>query len=248
MTDNDFIDVQPWPLSELVGTLVTRVAIARRGLIEDDAESDVFERETDRFELDAWARLELSSWLLAGDSEILDAPIGNLDEDQAETCHDALIQASSVAWALHVIPTPELPVFTDGEPERIALGWAPGPWTPVRTVLKAIRIRSDNVLARERERWELLYWRLMLPDPLDPDARAALAETTREIAEIGLLSLGDGDFATDGGVRFGELSAESLANHAREAEIRLRSLNWVCGLGNRIDSAPLIDGDEDQEP
>jgi hypothetical protein len=245
--DAGYIDIQPWPLPELVGTLVARVAIARRGLVESDAEGDVFERETDRFELDAWARMELTAWLLTGDPEILEAPVGNLDEDQADACHDALLQAATVAWAVNVIPSPTLPAFTDGEPERIALEWAPGPWTPVRNVMKTVRLRSDEDLARERERWELMYWRLMLPDPLDPDARAALADTVGEIGEIDLLPVSGGDFATDNGVRFAELPAETRETCAHEAEIRLRSLNWVCGIGERIDSAPLIDEESDQE-
>jgi hypothetical protein len=239
--DNGYIDIQPWPVPELVGNLVARTAIARRGVIEADSASDLFARETDRFELDAWARMELTPWLLTGDSEILESPVGNLEPGQLAVCHDAMFQASSVAWALHLVPAVELPIFSDGEPERLALEWAPGPWTPVRNVVKGARLRADEALARERERWELLYWRLVLPEPLDSDARIALADAVAEASEINLMPIHGSDFATDDGVRFCDLPAESRDAFAHEAEIRLRSLNWVCGIGERIDSAPLID-------
>lgn len=242
VNDDEFIDVRPWPPVELVGQLVVHVALGRRGLVEDDQEADVFERETDRFELDAWAKLELASWLAADDAKILAAPIGNLSGRQAERCDDALIVASSIGWAIRVVPARTLPLATDGGPEQAVLDWAPGPWTPVRNVVKAIRVRSDEQLAAERERWELVAWRCSLFEDeatIDVD-RAALEETLAELAASALVATDGQDFILEDGTMFSELGVDELGQIANEAELRLKTLNWVCGFGEAPQSAPLF--------
>jgi hypothetical protein len=245
---DDYIDIQPWPVPELAGTLIACVALGRRGLLDIEEDGDPFARETDAFELEAWARLELMSWLSPADASILESPLGSLGDEHIEQCHDALIRASSIAWALGVIPASHLPVFSDGEPERITAAWAPGPWTQVRSVMKGLRVRDDHSLGAERERWEILYWRLMLDQPLDPDARAALADTVREVNGARLLPATSNDLATDGGRAIGDLDAAAAAHAARESEIRLQTLNWTCGLGQTIDTTPLMLGVEEDVP
>src|SRR6188472_1082702 len=91
MADDDTLDISPWPVSELAGQLVARATVARRGAIESDESLDVYERETDRFELEAWARVELVNWLTLRDFQCLDASAGSLSEDDLEHCHDAMI-------------------------------------------------------------------------------------------------------------------------------------------------------------
>lgn len=238
----DFVDIQPWPVAELAGNLVAHVALGRRGLIESDRDADVFERETDRFELDAWARLELTSWLDTGGLDILDAPTGDLSQGQVERCNDALIIASTIAWTLRVVDDPRLPIVSDGGPEQRAIEWAPGPWTPVRNVLKRLRVRSDEELGRERERWELLHWRSTLfGEPMSiADDRQALAETVKELREHDILQTSGEDFMLDDGASFAGLDDDTLDNLAHQAELRLRALNWVCGYGDTPTSAPLF--------
>jgi hypothetical protein len=36
MTDDDFLSIEPWPISELAGHLVAQVTLGRRALIESD--------------------------------------------------------------------------------------------------------------------------------------------------------------------------------------------------------------------
>ena len=238
---DEFLDIEPWPPAELVGHLVANVALGRRGLMESDADADVFERETDRFELEAWARLELTAWLDAGESAILSASNGTLSEDQHQRCDEALIMASSIGWALYIVPRSSLPLITDGDPEQRALEWAPGPWTPVRNVVKGTRVRTDEALANERERWELVYWRcgLFEDDSIRTEDEQALRETVKELAETPLIKVDSLDFLLDDGRAFHQLQAEAMDELARQAEVRLRTLNWVCGYGQRPSSAPL---------
>lgn len=242
MNDDDFLDIRPWPPIELLGQLVAHVALGRRGLIESDDSSDVFERETDRFELDAWAKLELTAWLTVDQSAMLDAPLGNMSEPQVEQSQDALIVASTIGWAIHVVALPSLPVSTDGSPEGVVLDWAPGPWTSVHNGVKAIRVKNDELLANERERWELLAWRSTLfhdDDIIDAD-REALEETITELAGQSLVETNGRDFIAARGKPFGSLAADDLAQIAHEAELRLKTLNWVCGFGETPGSAPIF--------
>lgn len=243
--DTDSVDIQPWPVRELVGQLAASAAVARRGAIEADVQADVYERETDRFELEAWSRGELVSWLTLSDFAILDSPAGALSPDHLERCHDALLECSTIAWAISALGSEGLPIFTDGEPERLAVAWAPGPWTAIHQVTRGKRPRHDDALAREREKWELIYWRLDLELPLDDETLEAIRETASEAASAGLLVVTHGDFTTDQGVPFHGLDIDASGRFLREAEVRLRTLNWVCGIGERLESAPLMLDDED---
>ena len=242
VNDEDFVDIRPWPPAELVGQLVAHVALGRRGLIEDDEDADVFERETDRFELDAWAKLELTAWMAADDTQILATPIGNLIDTQAERCDDAAIVASTIGWAIYVVPFPTLPLATDGGAEQLVLDWAPGPWTPVRNVVKAVRIRTDEALAVERERWELVAWRCELfedEESIEVD-QDALREAIDELSDHDLVASDGRDFILEDGTPLNELGADDLDQIAHEAELRLKTLNWVCGFGEAPQSAPLF--------
>jgi len=238
--DDDSIDIRPWPVSELAGQLVSCAALARRGAMETNDGSDTYEQETDRFELEAWSRSELVTWLNLAEFEVLDAPVGTLADEQVERCHDALFEASTLAWIVGVVQVDGLPIFTDGEPERQVAAWAPGPWTGVPSASRSLRVRPDEQLAAERERWELLYWRLNLQQPLDGDSRTALQDVIEEVGGIGLLGVTSGDFATDDGRAFSEFSTDDFDTFAHEAEVRLRTLNWACGMGVRLDAAPLM--------
>src|SRR5687768_7820600 len=118
MDPNEFVDIQPWPVAELVGHLVTQVALGKRGLIERDDAADPFERETDRFELDAWAKLELTSWLGDEDTRILEAPIGNLSIDDIDRCAGSILVASTIAWTVRGVKDQSIPLPSDGDLEQ----------------------------------------------------------------------------------------------------------------------------------
>jgi hypothetical protein len=241
MDNDDFIDIEPWATPEIAGHLVAQVTLGRRGLIETDQESDVFERETDRFELEAWARLELASWLRESQFRILDQPLGNLSTEQLETANDGLVIGSTLGWALYLVNVGSLPMQSDGSAEMGLLEWSPTPWTPVRNVVKALKIRTDDALAAERERWELIHWRSMLftEEETATEDREALLETVEELRELGSIPTAGNDLALDSGEPFSNLSADALFEIQHMAEVRLRALNWVCGFGESPDTAPL---------
>lgn len=233
--DEEFVDIRPWPVAELVGRGVVLAAVARRGMIDLDEDRDLFEIETDQFDLSTWARTELQGWLTERDVALLTRPAGEMNEQELGDCNDALIGASTIAWAVRGVNLPELPVPQDDAIEQAALDWAPEPWEKVRPVQQRARLRSDEELARERERWELWYWRAVDAG----EDRDALADVVAEVAESGLIPIVDGDFATAGGRSFATLPAERREEIAWLAELRLRTLNWVCGFGAGWDAAPL---------
>lgn len=233
--DDDTLDIQPWPVIELIGRAVALATVARRGMLEVDEERDPFDLETDRFDLATWTRTELQNWITDDELRILNTPVNDLDEDDLGTCDNALVSATAVAWALRAVTAEQLPLPENPEIDEQTLKWAPQPWEKVRSVQSRARLRSDEELATERERWELWYWRATDAE----DDADALREVVDETRETGLIPIVDNDFANDAGTPYAALSAEEQDDIAWLAELRLRALNWVCGFGESWESAPL---------
>lgn len=237
MTDDteDTIDIQPWPVIELIGRGVTLATVARRGILEVDDERDAFDLETDRFDLSTWSRTELQNWITDEEIRILNASIGDLTDEDLASCDDALVSASAIAWALRAVDTTHLPLPDVDDVGELTLRWAPEPWDKVRSLQSRARLRSDDELAAERERWELWYWRAT-DGVEEPDA---VREVVEEVQDSGLIAIIDGDFAHDEGTPFARLSEDDRDDVVWLAELRLRALNWVCGFGETWESAPL---------
>jgi len=235
LSDEDSIDIRPWPAIELIGRAVVLATVARRGMLEVDTERDVFDLETDRFDLLTWARTELQNWISDEELRLLNTPVGELNDDDLAACDDALIGASTIGWTVYVVSADQLPVPQDGIAEEQVLEWAPEPWANVRQLAAKARVRTDEVLAAERERWELWYWRSTEAAD-DPDG---IPEVVDEVRQTGLIPVVHGDLATDQGTPFGQLTEEEQDDVAWLSELRLRALNWVCGFGESWDSAPL---------
>lgn len=230
---DDELDIQPWPVLELIGRAVALTSVARRGLMEIDDNDDVFTRETDRFELSTWVRTELTNWITDTELAIIQTPIGALSEEQMLAADEALYAAGAVAWALRGVNHEYMPVPDNEEFNTAVLAWAPSPWDKVRQLQKQVRLHSDEDLAAERERMELWYWR-------GGDVTAEeLAEVVTEIQAADLMPTADGDLAVAGGIAYGTLPEEERDDIAWIAEQRLRALNWVCGFGESWETAPL---------
>lgn len=242
--DEEYIDIRPWPIQVLVGRLVSFATLGRRGIIEAEAADkvdDLFEAETDRFDLHSWAALELQPWLSADEARILRTPVTELTDNDLATCSDALLASAAIAWAIRVIPadTLSMPASMDDEPR--VLEWSPRPWSKVRDATRSAWVRGDEELAREREKWDIVLWRLSLfqdQDDVEAD-HTALADAIVEASAAGLLRTEGTDFLTDAGVSFTQMTDEALSELEHLAEIRLRTLNWVCGFGEDWESAPL---------
>lgn len=233
--DEDTIDIQPWPVIELIGRGVTLATVARRGILEVDSERDEFDLETDRFDLSTWARTELQNWISDDELRILNASVGDLSDNDLSTCDDALVSATAIVWAIRALDAAHLPLPEDEALNEATLRWAPEPWNKVRALQSKARLRTDDELAAERERWELWYWR-STDGVEDPDA---VSDVVEEVRESGLIAIADGDFANDAGTPFTRLSAEEMDDAAWLSGLRLKTLNWVCGFGESWESAPL---------
>lgn len=240
--DESFIDIQPWPVQELVGRLICLTTLGRRGAIEAEGSGDLFEAETDRFELQSWAALELGPWLSTTEARILHIPVSELSDDDLAACSDALSASCAIAWAVRVLPDTSLRIASDNADEQRVLEWSPGPWRKVREIARRVRPRSDQDLANEREKWDIVVWRLSLFQDANDEAadRAALAEVISEVSDLGILRTDGTDLLTDAGLPFSALTEDELTELEHHAALRLRTLNWVCGLGQDWDSAPLI--------
>jgi hypothetical protein len=233
--DDDTLDIQPWPTIELIGRGVALTTVARRGALEVDDERDEFDLETDRFDLATWARTELQNWITDDELRLLNASIGELSDEDLSTCDNALVSATAVAWSINAVTTAHLPLPEQDAIDEQTLDWAPQPWDKVRSLQSRARIRSDEELAAERERWELWYWRATEVN----DDTEALVEVFQEVRESNLLPIINGDFATDDGTPYNRLSEDEQDDVAWLSGLRLMALNWVCGFGESWESAPL---------
>jgi hypothetical protein len=232
---DDSIEIQPWPVIELIGRGVTLATVARRGMLEVDDERDVFDLETDRFDLSTWVRTELQNWITDDELRILNTSIGELPEDDLAHCDDSLVAATAIAWAVRAVDTPRLPFPEGDELNEQTLAWAPQPWEKVRSRQARARLRSDEELAAERERWEVWYWRATEGD----EDSAALAGVIDEVRASSLIPTTDGDLDTDDGIPYTRLDEDQQDDIAWVSGLRLRALNWVCGFGESWDAAPL---------
>lgn len=237
----DDIEIEPWPPIELVGRAVVLATLARRYAIElgSQEEGDPFDLETQRFDLSAWSRTELASWLTDEELRILQTANGELTSDDADACEDAIVGGVAIMWVLGVLPQASLPWGEDDRLERALLEWAPEPWGNVRPLVKRVQVRSVDDLAFERERWELWYWRSSFPEVLDAESLGAIAEAAAEAKEAGLIATRNNDFLVDDRT-FGELDELEHEAIAATSFARLRALNWACGLGKTWESTPLL--------
>lgn len=242
MENDDALEILVRPARELLGRAASLAALGRRGLIEDSINGDLMSAETEQFELQAWARVELCAWMEPEDLHVLQAPVGSLIDEEATHCADALVSASTIGWCASAVRLNELPLLSDGSVERQTLKWVPGPWTQVRGRLSSVHLRTDEVLARERERWELIVWRMSLF--VNPENRrddeSALRDVGVEVQQVGLVAWIDGDFALEDGTAFRSLDEDQREQLAAESLLRLHAMNWVCGFGAGWEDVPLF--------
>lgn len=230
---DDELDIQPWPVLELIGRAVALTSVAKRGLLEVDDDLDVFSKETDRFELSTWARTELTNWITDAELATINTPIGELTEEQMLLAEEALYAGGAVVWALRGVTDDYMPMPDTDEFLAAVMDWAPMPWDKVRQLQKRVRLRSDQELADERERMELWHWR-----GSEEITAEDLAEVIAEVESADLMPIVDGDLAA-GDVSFGSMSEDDRDDLTWIAEQRLRALNWVCGFGETWETAPL---------
>lgn len=223
---DEMIDINPWPVIDLIGRAACLATVARRGMLDINHEDDLFTRETDRFELASWARTELLAWITENELRLLDAPIVENRIDLVPECEEAMAQASAIAWALRAIPAAALPVPEESVIDQLMLDWLPQPWGHLQDVRNRARLRPDEELEAERERCELWEWRCN-----DESFEAeALPDVVRESAASGLIVVRQGDFVLADGRVASELTDDERHDITWLSQQRLTALNWVCGL------------------
>lgn len=239
--EDDSVDINPWPVSELVTRTACFGAVAQRLALEINVSGteDLFDLETDRFDLQAWARLELAASLSGTELSILNTSVSELSPRQQDQCLEGMLATTTLGWYLGFGGIDRLPIDVTHSVENVALTWVPSPWDQVRNIVTRSRPRSIEQLAMERERWELLYWRMSVDMQL-PESANALADVVAEISDLESFAVRDGDFTIDSGRVMAELSTTEHEELAQIAVVRLRTLNWICGLGASWENAPLL--------
>lgn len=244
LDDDEMIDINLRSIDETVRRAVVLVSLVRRAAMEEanpsDGENEAFERETDRFELYSWSWKELASARTEEERDVLHTPAGELSQQQTDQCLEASFPANALCWTLGVVdelgPSDAQNVELDP-----LLAWSPQPWDDLDRLVKKSSLRDEVVIAQERERWELWFWRATLEEgDLEPDEdmRELVANVAVAASEAGLISERDEDFDVNG-QPFRQVEAELRSVLAERAEAYLLALNWVCGFGDSWDDVPL---------
>lgn len=242
--EDDSLDIELRSLDAAYRRAVLLATLVRRAAVEEPipeaGEQDPFERETDRFELYSWASKELGETATDSEQTLLRAPIGGLTQEDIDVCLASALPANALMWALGGKDSLDL----GDNPKAIVealLGWASRPWDDVGRAAGKHRLRSEELVAFERERWELWHWRATLDESdLDPGEtlQGLVADVAEEAAVAGIVDVSERDFAVDGRP-FGSLSEDEQERVTDEAEGYLVALNWLCGFGSSWDDVPL---------
>jgi hypothetical protein len=235
LLDDASIDIEPRIVGEIVGRASVLSALTHRGLLEVETDRDAYELETDRFDLAAWARSDLQSWVEEQEMQVLDMPVGELAADDLALCEDALACLSTIAWTFGALELDALPLTLTAEETDLVLRWAPTAWSNLSQMERQSSIRSEESLAAERERWELWHWRAVEV----VDAGEEMADVLEEIRASGVIPMAGNDLATLDGIPFHELGEDDREEIAWLAGQRLHTLNWVCGFGGSWTDVPL---------
>lgn len=223
-------------------------AVCRRAFLEERPEEvagdDV---EGERFDLVAWLRAEgLDSGATDGERRLLDARVGGLSPDDAAEASWRTEALVALGWALDLLP--EMAPYDAAADPTSVLTAVPAPWSPTTAWRRDARLRSESVIAAERERAELWHWRaeteeLFADAEADEAERAAVAAAVREVAaearDGGILPHLIGDDFPALGAPYGALDVDAVAELGIIAAERVRALNWLCGFGSGWDDVPL---------
>ena len=244
MDADDEIDIELRSPTEVAMRCIVLGCLVRRLSIESlsqDRNDESLAGEA--FDLRAWLQTErLWSSLEASETAVLDHPFGEVSDDEMATIAWQAEGLASLGWALGLADLP--PVGELSSIESV-LTRVPSPWDSAAPWIADVALRPEPEIARERDRAELIEWRVGVESPRRlasdrerADYDRAIAEVAREAASAGLADVTNGDlFIT--AAPAANLDDEALERLAVLAEERLRALNWLCGFGESWDSVPL---------
>lgn len=215
-------------------------AVCRRAFLELDpataAASD--DPEGDRFDLAAWLTEEgLETAILPAERALLNRRLGHLPEDVAQEASWQIEAAGALAWSLEFLDEP--PPYDQPLDPAALLTVLPSPWDKTRPFRENAELLPEEVIAMERERAELWFWRATVEESRVAAKGRELAELNAAIKEVAAEAAAaafigdpiDNDFAVNGRA-YRVLDAPTLDTLATVATERLRALNWLCGLSS----------------
>ncbi len=230
---------------ELADRLVILASVCRRAFLEmqtTDAPED--DAEGERFDLLAWLRTEnLDAAVSPVERQLLTTRVGRLAADEAEAASWQAEGLAVLGWAA-VMVTAVPPYDIPADPAA-ALALIPAPWDTTTAFRRSVHLRSEDDVARERERAELWHWRAStaeLAPRLSRRDQDGLRDAVRDVAVEALLAglildIRDDDFAV-GGRPYRDLPSDTVETLGEIAFQRHRALNWLCGLGDDWDKVP----------
>lgn len=243
--DDDYIEIELRPPREVAERCIILAALIRRLWIESSfTATDAGDWSAEAFDLREWLRIEgLWNSLTGAEREFLQRPVGDTTEDQSAVVAWQAEGLATLSWALGLVDLP--PPGQLGDVTTVVQA-VPAPWDTIIEWTRAARLRSEMEIATERDRAEILEWRIGIESPRRlsggqerADYVAAIGEVVLEARASALLeSASDTDFA------IGDKLVTSFNDHDLErlsalAEERLRALNWLCGYGTSWDAVPL---------
>lgn len=244
MSADDELDIDLRSPAEVAARCIVLACLIRRLAIESLAQDRIDEGLAgEAFDLRAWLQTE-RLWLNldASEAAFLGRPLGDLSDDEMATIARQSEGLASLGWALGLADLS--PVGELGSVESL-LSSVPAPWDSAAPWIADAALRPEPTIARERDRAELIEWRVTVESPrrlatdLDrADYDRAVAEVAREAASAGLVDATNGDILVAGAAA-SNLDNEALERLAALAEERLRALNWLCGFGDSWDTVPL---------
>jgi hypothetical protein len=238
------------PTDELEITLRPPVLVAARAIVVAavcrrahlELSTDVDDPEGERFDLAAWLVEEgLDPVMVPGEQRLIKARIGRVEREELVAASWQVEGLATLIWSLSLSDDATWPA----SPASL-MGLIPSPWEATRAFRAGATLRSEDEIARERERAELWYWRA----ETDAELAGATGEETREAAALvrevaeeayaaGFLPAPIGHDFPVGRQAFRSLPSEEREEWRLIAVERLRALNWVCGFGTDWESVPL---------
>lgn len=241
---DDEVDLELRPAPDAARRMIAVAAICRRFILEAASAAGANETlEEDRLDLRAWLRSEgLRDAFSSDEWELVESPVGDLAPDLVMEGFWRTESVLSLSWALGLLDALPSPMEDMAQP-----GWfdqIPAPWDSTLEVTQSAKLRSLEVIAAERERWELWDWRAGVADLYQTTSlseRDELDQAVRDVAHesfaSGLISLPLQDDFAVGSTPFGELPVVDRHHIGNVASERLRAFDWLCGLREWSDDA-----------
>ena len=210
--------------SQVVARFLCRIAMVMRVDVEEATDTE----DAQEFEatLRDWVEGELKPWLAPSELEILLAPRGSLDDDQAVDASWAAESALALGWCLNVVDLP--PYDEQGTLGDIAEGIWPG--ITIAEYEPTTELRSPDEIEELAMQAELVLWRLRTDEMDKSEATKAYAKKlmARAVDSGNISQLISDDLPLRG--RGLAKASESLRSEVMSISIeRLTALNWALG-------------------